>query len=184
MSSPILAPPASPLDAVRKLKSVLARQGSIVATYRTYNGRKLGPYYRLAYRTEGRQRSLYLGKSKKIVRQVRRLLEKIQKSRNIRRSLHHGYKNLEETMKKHWAQIQVGLLKVGLQFRGFDIRGWRRYRRLLQLQRTPGVPYQGLRNRILHLLSFPPPTRGSKSGNCPFSPSVVQKTHETLAASQ
>jgi hypothetical protein len=186
MSSLSTALPASPLIAVRALKTVFARQGTIVASFRTYNGRKLGPYYRLAYRTEGRQRSIYLGKSKKILRQVRRLLEKLQKPMQTKRHLRHAQKTFQEVMKKHMAQFRIDLLKVGLQLRGYTARGWRRYRRLVRLQCTPHAPregccpphapYQGLRTRLLNLLSsFQPPTRGSISQNCPFATPVDQK---------
>ena len=39
-----------------------ARQGPGAATWRTSRGRRLGPYYRLAWRDRGRQRSIYLGR--------------------------------------------------------------------------------------------------------------------------
>ncbi len=45
------------------LKSLFSRQGTVIATWRDYHGRKLGPYYRLAWRDSGRQCSLYLGAS-------------------------------------------------------------------------------------------------------------------------
>ena len=75
--------------AVRKFRAVkrwmethrdqLSRQGTVVEAYRTYRGRKLGPYYRLAYRDrDGRQRSIYLGASAELAEQVRRLLVECQ----------------------------------------------------------------------------------------------------------
>jgi hypothetical protein len=170
----------SPLTAIRNLKSVLARQGAIVATYRTYNGRKLGPYYRLAYRLGGRQRSLYLGKSKKILRQARRLLEKIQNSLKIHRALCHAIKTAQADLKRHMAQFRIDLLRVGLQLRGYSARGWRRFRRLRRAQFAPPVPHHGLRARILKLLSpFLPPMRGPKPQNCPFDYTVVQNPTHT-----
>ena len=48
-------------ELVRAQLGVFSRQGAIVATWREHQGRKLGPYYRLAWREEGRQRSRYLG---------------------------------------------------------------------------------------------------------------------------
>jgi hypothetical protein len=167
---------SSPLKTILALKTVLARQGTIVASFRTYNGRKLGPYYRLAYRTEGRQRSIYLGKSKKILRQVRRLLEKLQKPSKTKRFMRQAQKTFQETMKKHMAQFRIDLLKVGLQLRGYAARGWRRYRRLLKSQYPPQVPHLGLLNRLLRLLSsLQPPMRGPNPRNCPFATPVDQR---------
>jgi hypothetical protein len=175
MSSFSIAIPASPLKAIRALKSVFSRQGTVVASYRTYNGRKLGPYYRLAYRIEGRQRSIYLGKSKKILRQVRRLLEKLQKPMQTKRHLRQAQKTFQEVLKKHMAQFRIDLLKVGLQLRGYAARGWRRYRCLVLSQYPLRAPHQGLRARINLQLSFQPPTRGSDPRNCPFAIPVDQK---------
>jgi hypothetical protein len=177
---------SSPLKTIRALKTVFSRQGTVVASFRTYRGHQLGPYYRLAYRIEGRQRSIYLGKSKKILRQVRRLLEKLQKPMQTKRHLRQAAKTFQETMKKHMAQFRIDLLKVGLQLRGYAARGWRRYRRLMRLQCTPHAlregccppqtPHQGLRTRLLHLLaSIQPPMRGPIPRNCPFAMSVDQR---------
>ncbi|MBN2579784.1 MAG: DUF1678 domain-containing protein [Pirellulales bacterium] len=179
MSSTPIALPADPLKAVRAMKSVLARQGTIIASYRTYRGQKLGPYYRLAFRDEGRQRSIYLGKSEIILRQVRNLLEKLQKPLKTRHNLRHAQKVMQAAMKKHMARFRVDLLRVGLQLRGYAVRGWRRYRRL-RSQRTPQAPRDGLRNRLLRLLSaFQPPMRGPTLPNCPFAAPVDQKTSTT-----
>jgi hypothetical protein len=176
MSSPSPAFAHSPLNAIRTLKNIFSRQGTIVASFRTYNGRKLGPYYRLAYRAEGCQRSIYLGKSKKILRQVRRLLEKLQKTVKTKRFMCQAQKTFQKMMKKHQAQFRIDLLKVGLQLRGYAARGWRRYRRLLLSQYPPHAPYQGLRTRLLNLLSsLQPPMRGPNPRNCPFAAPVDQK---------
>ena len=40
---------------------LFAAQGSVVATWRNRGSKRFGPYYRLAYRRHGRQRSIYLG---------------------------------------------------------------------------------------------------------------------------
>ncbi|MBN2577954.1 MAG: DUF1678 domain-containing protein [Pirellulales bacterium] len=169
-SSATLRP--SPLQTIRSLQSVFARQGTIVASWRTYNGRKLGPYYRLAYRAEGRQRSIYLGKSKNLLRQVRRLLEKLQKPLQTRKILRHAQKTMQAAMKKHMAQFRIDLLRVGLQLRGYAVRGWRRWRALRAshvgcVKRTINIPSISTPNshRPLH-----PPNNG-------FQPSELPKRH-------
>ena len=42
-------------------RRLLATQGTVTASWREYQGRRLGPFYRLAYREGNRQRSVYLG---------------------------------------------------------------------------------------------------------------------------
>jgi hypothetical protein len=123
-------PIASPLNTIRRLRAVFSRQGTIVASWRSYNGRQLGPYYRLAYRIDGRQCSLYLGKSKNLLRQVRRLLDKFQKYANTRRILRHAQQLAQKDLRNHLAQFRIELLRAGLQLRGYAARGWRRFRAL------------------------------------------------------
>ncbi len=56
----------------------LAEQGTLVASWKTHQGKRLGPYYRLAYRVDGKQKSIYLGSSEWLVAQVRELLASLQ----------------------------------------------------------------------------------------------------------
>ena len=67
-------------------RSVFARRGSVVATYRRYRGRRLGPYYALIFREEGHrrdpQRTVYLGGNAELADAVRRVLTKTQAPRD------------------------------------------------------------------------------------------------------
>ncbi|MBN2581188.1 MAG: hypothetical protein JXB10_19560 [Pirellulales bacterium] len=176
--TPSTAPlPRSPLQTIRALRQVLARQGAIVASWRTYNGRKLGPYYRLAYRAEGRQCSLYLGKSSRLVRQARRLLEKIQKTTKTQRMFRNAQRVFQKYMRRHQARFRIQLLQVGLQLRGYAVRGWRRWRARL---RSQGAPLTGggilrqlsvrLDPRFLRSNAPPhPPNNGSSTSKLPVS---------------
>ncbi len=60
-----------------------ARQGAVVASWRTYRGRRLGPYYRLAWRENRRQRSIYLGPGGPLVDEARRRLHQAQTARRV-----------------------------------------------------------------------------------------------------
>ena len=53
------------LDFIRQNAQIFAQNGSVVATYRTRGTKRYGPYYRVAYRTAGRQCSIYIGRSQK-----------------------------------------------------------------------------------------------------------------------
>ncbi len=121
-----LAPgPRSPLDFIRANLHIFTRRGSVVASYRTKNGRRFGPYYRLAYVDNGRQRSRYLGRASRLVRRVRRLLARFQKPRNDRRQLARADRQRKTNLrraKRHWQQT---LLAYGLYARGWGVRGLR-----------------------------------------------------------
>jgi len=106
-------------------RDLFTRQGSIVQSWRYKNGRKIGPYYRLVYRDAGRRRSLYLGRSEELVRQVRRVLESLQRPRNLRRTK----KSVQAALRRQKAEWRAELQAAGLTPRGYDVRGWRAFRR-------------------------------------------------------
>ena len=110
------------LDAHRTL---LARQGTIVASYRSYRGRRLGPYYRLAFRDAGKPRSFYLGSDPGVVAVARESLQRVQAAgrgdrhtRQLRRALRAGLRRSKRAMAGELGEL-------GLRMRGFEIYGWR-----------------------------------------------------------
>jgi hypothetical protein len=110
------------VDAHRPL---LATPGAIVATWRTYQGHRLGPYYRLAYRENGRQQSRDLGCCKELVARVRGTLadfqRRLQESKVMRGLIH--------AAKRAWhlceLRLRVQLSAVGIQMQGWELRGVR-----------------------------------------------------------
>ena len=104
----------SPLDFIRSHADTFARCGSVVASYRTKNGRRCGPYYRLAYRSGGRQRSLYLGASEELVAQVRSLLTELQARRDYYRMVAQSERRRRENLLRIKRQWQQAALAHGL----------------------------------------------------------------------
>jgi len=70
-----------------------------VATWRTYGERKLGPYWRLVYSVEGRQRTVYLGRFGTLVRQVRARLRHVQHYRNLRRFINRSVRETKGSLR-------------------------------------------------------------------------------------
>ncbi len=103
-------------------RPLFSAQGSIVASWRTRHGKRFGPYYRLAYRRNGRQRSIYLGAAH-IADHLRDLLARLQEPQR----LHRLYQRLQAQVrhslrqaKKHLAQQ---LAPYGVTVRGYEFRG-------------------------------------------------------------
>ncbi len=61
--------------------NILAEQGAVVTTYRNRGGRRLGPYYKLACRSNGRQVAVYLGVDDDLIGRVRERLAQLQQTR-------------------------------------------------------------------------------------------------------
>ncbi len=105
-----------------------AGQGAVVATWRTYRGRRLGPYYRLAWRENGRQRSIYLGRQGPIVEEVRLLLHQAHTSRRIRREHRLRIARLQKELIRPIRQYIKEIFRLfgnGLYIKGSEIRGIR-----------------------------------------------------------
>jgi len=104
---------------------VLADQGSVVEGWRDYQGRRLGPYYRLTYRIDGRQQSIYLGADPQLADEVRRLLEDLKAPRRQRLLLAQQRQMVKRSLADHKMRWQVELAEVGLYLKGNEVRGMR-----------------------------------------------------------
>ena len=100
-----------------------ANQGSVVAGWRTYRGRRLGPYFRLAYRDGGRQRSVYLGRSVELARRVRELLARLQRPRRERRLFGRLIAQVRASLRRAKARLREALLPWNIRLQGFEFRG-------------------------------------------------------------
>ncbi|MFH1923443.1 MAG: hypothetical protein ABIP48_26585 [Planctomycetota bacterium] len=104
---------------------VFARQGSVVAIWRRYRGRKLGPYFRLAYREAGRQCSVYLGRAGRVVEAVRGALAELQRPLKRFREYRKARAQIKASLGPVKRELDRRLRRVGLYMKGFEVRGWR-----------------------------------------------------------
>ncbi|MHB9050100.1 MAG: hypothetical protein ACYC35_29650, partial [Pirellulales bacterium] len=106
-------------------REIFARQGSVVATWRTRGGARFGPYYQLVYREAGRQRAIYLGRSAELADQVRALLAELQQPLRYGRLLD----RLAAEARAGLRQANAELNRVLGTF-GFYLKGRHEFRRL------------------------------------------------------
>ena len=126
-----------------------AVQGSVVAGWREYGGRRLGPYFRLAYRDGRRQRSIYLGRCVELARRVRQLLAELQRPRRERLLFARLVAQVRASLRSAKAELERHLAAWGIRLEGFQFRG---VRHAFGLGRYPGKPLQ------------PRPNAGAKAG--------------------
>jgi hypothetical protein len=117
------AHPAPALLAARP--DLFARQGSVVASWRRRGAHTYGPYYRLIYREEGRQRSVYLGRAGGLVEAIRGRLLALQAPLRERRVVERTRRHAAALMRASKAQLNLQLRPWGLRLQGFEVRGWR-----------------------------------------------------------
>ena len=116
-------------------RELFVRQGAVVATWRPYKGQRLGPYYRIVYREDGRPRSIYLGASAWLARQVRSLLTRLQTPLRESRALKRVLGTVRASLRRHQRQAKSLFARLGVRLRGFEYRGLLRYLRETARQR-------------------------------------------------
>jgi hypothetical protein len=112
-------------EAIRRREAIMARQGTVVATWRTRQGRKVGPYYRLAWRENGRQKSLYLGCSAELAQAVRQMLADLQRPLRVDRAFLAARKQGWAALRAHKIVLARELARYALYLHGWEVRGWR-----------------------------------------------------------
>jgi hypothetical protein len=134
--------PADQLDhpALRLLAQqpeLFTRQGHVAAGWRYRDGRRFGPYYRLSYRLDGRQHSIYLGRAGELVERVRRQLESLQRSLVERRAVRRLEHQIRAALRIEKLHLNALLRPYGLRLKGLEVRGWRhcKFRRFLPRRR-------------------------------------------------
>jgi hypothetical protein len=124
-SQPVDQLPHSALHLIAAREDFFRGQGSVVATYRRRGGKTFGPYYRLAYREDGRQCSVYLGRMGALVEQVRHALQALQHNIAQLRLVSRLQRQVRASLRIHKLRVGALLRPFGLRLKGFEVRGWR-----------------------------------------------------------
>jgi len=108
-------------------QALFARQGSVVATWRSRAGRRFGPYFRVSYRecdgSGATQRCIYLGCSEALAQRVRELLEKLQARHRARRRRERLLAEARSDLARARRELRRTLAPLGVQVKGYDLRG-------------------------------------------------------------
>ena len=136
---------------------LFATQGSVVANWRVRAGKRFGPYYRLAFRRNGRQRSIYLGPLQ-VADLLRDFLAKLQ--RPHRR--HRLYKSLQAqvraSLRTAKTRLAQQLAALGITLKGYEFRGAAR-------ALSPYGPLAKPRSTIDNGPPLPPEPPGTETAN-------------------
>ena len=102
-----------------------AHGGLVAATWKYYKGRKLGPYYRLQFRVQGRTRHVYLGREGPRVQAVRERLAELHAVLARRRMYDKMVKRARAQVHVDLAALQRQLAAAGLRSKAIQVRGLR-----------------------------------------------------------
>lgn len=104
----------------------LRRQGAVVATYRSRDGLRSGPYYKLTCRIDKRQVAVYLGAADDFVSEVRNRLAQLQEEKQLNTRIRKLRNALRHDARVARRALDAELEQYGLRRQGNEIRGWRR----------------------------------------------------------
>ena len=121
--------PVDLFDCLEIIRDDLRVGGSVVSTWRTYQGQRLGPYFRLAYRVGGQQKSVFIGRDAELAEKVRDYLRTLQRQRNENANLNRMRRAAAKQFAASREQFGVELATVGLRLRGSQVIGWRAWKR-------------------------------------------------------
>ena len=118
--------PSRALQYVEEHREQFIRRGCVVATYRKVGDRTNGPYFRLAFRIEGRQHSIYIGRDPQAAEAVRSALNQLHALRRRQLLFDKWERDARRTLRLAKIEANFQIRPLGLRFHGFEIRGWRR----------------------------------------------------------
>ena len=114
---------------LERLRALLARvphadrQGSVQKQYRNYRGRRLGAYWRVIYRADGRVRSVYLGKDAELLALARQALIARRAPLRLRRQRRRQDAAARSVLKDLKANFEKELARYDLLMKGYEVRG-------------------------------------------------------------
>jgi uncharacterized protein with von Willebrand factor type A (vWA) domain len=87
-----------------------------------YKGKIQGPYFRLLFRHNGKQESIYLGADRIVAEEVRHRLQDLQAPLKERRALDHIREVARAALRKQMRELDRELRQLGAYRKGFEIR--------------------------------------------------------------
>jgi hypothetical protein len=97
---------------------IFSATGVIAWSWRYYRSKRIGPYFRLVFRQQNRQKSIYLGRSEEFAQFVRDLLINLQYARSTRRLR----TKIRKSLRMEKTRLQNYSKSNGYYMKGFEFR--------------------------------------------------------------
>ena len=127
-------------------------QGTVEATWRTYRGRRLGPYFRVSCRQRGahhdpcagapQQTSIYLGRNPELAARVRGLLDELRQHTHGKRRCAELRRQVRRSLTRAKETLRQRLAEHGVTLKGFEFRAAAR-----AFGRLPPMPKRRMNGR-------------------------------------
>jgi hypothetical protein len=100
-------------------KELITRDASVVASWKTYRGKRFGPYYRVAYRENGVLRSIYIGRDEQLAKMASALIDELKQPREEDRLIRRLRAAARASLRRTLAEAEALAAPLGFRRRGF-----------------------------------------------------------------
>ena len=100
-------------------KELIARDGCLGAIWKTYRGKRLGPYYRVEFRLNRTTRTIYIGRDEELVKMVREMIDELKQSRREDRLIRQARTAARAALRRSLAETEVLAAPFGYRRRAF-----------------------------------------------------------------
>jgi hypothetical protein len=106
------------IEKVLAHQELIARDGHLSASWKTYRGKRLGPYYRVEFRDGGARRKIYLGRDAELAELAGLLLEELKRPAREKRHLRQLRAAILASYRRGLVEIDPLLAPLGFYRRG------------------------------------------------------------------
>jgi hypothetical protein len=100
-------------------KNLIAIDGTVAASWVNYRGKRLGPYYRVAFRENRTLRAIYIGRDEQLAKIAKDLLDELKRSRREGRWLRRMRAAARDALLRSLAEAETFVAPLGYHRRGF-----------------------------------------------------------------
>jgi hypothetical protein len=101
-------------------RELIACGGSVVASWKIHRGKRLGPYYRVAFRENRRQRARYIGSNEQLATMVRELIDELKSPRRTTQTIRRARAAVRQALRHSLAETESLVAPLGYRRRGMS----------------------------------------------------------------
>jgi hypothetical protein len=102
-------------------RELIKQDGCIGATWKTYRGKRLGPYYRVEFRENSAIKTIYIGRNEELTKMASALIEKLKQPCREDRLLRRARAAARAALRHSLADAETYLAPLGYYRRGLGL---------------------------------------------------------------
>ncbi len=100
-------------------QDIISHYGHLESYWKTYRGKRLGPYYKVVFWDAGRRKSIYFGRNEDLAKWVRELLARLQHEHRQRTYLRQLRNKIRRALRHEKAKLGEMLAPRGFRMKGY-----------------------------------------------------------------